>query len=110
MDETRHKYKVISYVNVTSPWSSALYPQFLIESIMKTALKDDDFEFKVRVSSLPVPKELLDKGNYLQMMELTKMRDLSSMSMVIESVALLSWEAAYGLSTGWFMLNSFFLI
>ena len=48
MDEDLHKYKFLSYVNVTSPIVTQTYPQFMIESIMKTALDDDDFEFKVR--------------------------------------------------------------
>ena len=55
MDEKRHKYKVITYVNMTSPFSTMLYPQFIIESIMKDAFKDDKFEFKFRTTPLPTP-------------------------------------------------------
>jgi len=65
MDETRHKYKILSYTNMTQPYATSLFPQFIIESVMKTALDDDDFEFKVKVTSLPIPKEILDKGSYL---------------------------------------------
>lgn len=48
MDEQRHMYKFITYVNITSPFVTQAYPQFMIESIMKTALNDDDFEIKFR--------------------------------------------------------------
>ena len=41
-------YKFITYVNITSPFVTQAYPQFMIESIMKTALNDDDFEIKFR--------------------------------------------------------------
>ena len=34
---------------------------------MKTALDDDDFEFKTTVKALPTPKEVLDKGSYMTM-------------------------------------------
>lgn len=30
MDEERHKYKVLSYANSTSPFSNSFYPQFII--------------------------------------------------------------------------------
>ena len=43
MDEEKHQYKFVSYVNVTSPFVTQAFPQYMIESIMKTALNDDDF-------------------------------------------------------------------
>jgi len=55
MDEERHKYKIITYANLTSPFSTMLYPQFIIESVMKEALQDDDFELKFRTTPLPPP-------------------------------------------------------
>ena len=48
MDEEKHHYKFMTYVNITSPFSTMVYPQFMIESILKNALDDDSFEFKVR--------------------------------------------------------------
>ena len=48
MDEVKHHYKFLSYVNCTDLYSPALFPQFMIESVMKTALNDDNFELKVR--------------------------------------------------------------
>ena len=48
MDEENNKYMFLTHVNLTSPFSTLLYPQFMIESVLKNALDDDDFEFKVR--------------------------------------------------------------
>lgn len=48
MDEEKNKYMFLTHVNLTSPFSTLLYPQFMIESVLKHALDDDDFEFKVR--------------------------------------------------------------
>ena len=42
-----------------------LFPQFILESVMKTALDDDEFEFKMRNTPLPIPLEILEKGNYM---------------------------------------------
>lgn len=65
MDEDRHKYKILSYSNITAPFSTSLFPQFILESVMKTALNDDDFEFKVKVSPMPTPKDIKDKGSFM---------------------------------------------
>lgn len=65
MDEDRHKYKILSYSNLTAPFSTSLFPQFVIESVMKTALDDDEFEFRTTVTPLPITKEIRDKGAFL---------------------------------------------
>ena len=51
-------YKFVSYVNMTSSASSILYPQFMYESILKTATGDPEFEFKTRSTAYPVNYEL----------------------------------------------------
>ena len=43
---------------MTSIGASVLFPQFMYESILKTANNDKDFEFKVRSTSYPVMKEV----------------------------------------------------
>ena len=55
MDEEKHHYKFLSYVNCTDLYSTQLFPQFMIESVMKTALNDDDFELKIRSTPFPIP-------------------------------------------------------
>ena len=51
-------YKFASYVNMTSSASSILFPQFMYESILKTATGDPEFEFKTRSTGYPVNYEL----------------------------------------------------
>lgn len=65
MDEVNHQYKVNVYVNLTSSHATALYPQFLIQSILKGAFEDDDFEFNLRLTPMPITKEVADKGDIL---------------------------------------------
>ena len=43
---------------MTSIGASILFPQFMYESILKTANDDKDFEFKVRSTAYPVVKEV----------------------------------------------------
>lgn len=48
------RYKFINYVNTTSRGVVAHFPQFMYESILKVALNNPDFEFKVRNTPYPV--------------------------------------------------------
>lgn len=57
IDEDVHRYKILTHVNATSPHGLGLYTQFIVESVLKTALDDDDFEFKVRMTSMPETDE-----------------------------------------------------
>ena len=43
---------------MTSIGASILFPQFMYESILKTANNDEDFEFKVRSTPYPVMREI----------------------------------------------------
>ena len=49
-----------------------MYPQFMIESILKNALADDNFEFKVTQTPLPAPKEIAEKGSFISSLDLYK--------------------------------------
>lgn len=42
-DRISQEYKFVSYVNITSGDSVALFPQFMYESILKVATDDPDF-------------------------------------------------------------------
>ena len=110
MDEERHKYKILSYANTTSPFSTSLFSQFIIDSVLKSAFEDEDFEFKVKVSSLPIPKEIAEKGNFINFNDHAMSYDLLIMSDVIINFTKLSWEAIGCLATAWFMLNAINLI
>ena len=57
-DKLNQNYKFVSYVNMTSSASSVLFPQFMYESILKTANDDPEFEFKTRSTAYPVNYEL----------------------------------------------------
>lgn len=52
-DPDSKQYQFISYVNLTSQDSSALFPQFMYESILKEATNDPEFSFKVRNTPYP---------------------------------------------------------
>ena len=110
MDEDLHKYKFLSYVNVTSPIVTQTYPQFMIESIMKTALDDDDFEFKVRQTPFPAPLETTEVGNYLTAFEMSKLTTLLTMSDNVTFWGKVSWQASGTVVFTWILLNSYFML
>ena len=110
MDEDRHKYKILSYSNTTAPFSTSLFPQFILESVMKTALNDDSFEFKVKVSSLPTPKEVLDKGSFMTFEDHAQTIEMSSMSEVVKQYSRISWETVGCVAAAWFILNALTLV
>ena len=49
-----HTYMINNLVNVTSQDVSALYPQYIYSSILKTALDDPEFIFDVTTAPFPV--------------------------------------------------------
>jgi len=51
-------YKFVSYVNLTSTASVALFPSFMYESILKIATDDPEFEFKTRSTPYPLTYEI----------------------------------------------------
>jgi len=53
-DTVSNTYLVNSYINITSQDVTALYPQFMYESILKTATGDKDFKFKVTTEPYPI--------------------------------------------------------
>lgn len=55
-DKAAAQYKFVSFVNTTSQDSAGLFPQFMYESILRDALNNEDFQFKVKTSSLPRAK------------------------------------------------------
>ena len=76
MDEDRHSYKFISYVNITDPFTTQYFPQFMIESVMKNAMEDDDFEMKVRSTPFPMPAEV--EGKYFTSLQMELISDALS--------------------------------
>lgn len=52
-DNEKHEYKFVTYSNLTSPASVAIFPQFMYESILKVATNDPEFEFKTRTVPYP---------------------------------------------------------
>ena len=51
-------YKFVSYVNLTSTASVALFPGWMYESILKVATDDPEFEFKTRSTPYPLTYEI----------------------------------------------------
>ena len=41
-------------VNITSPHASILYPQFMLEAILRLATGDSEFEFKTKSTPYPI--------------------------------------------------------
>jgi len=57
-DRKNQSYKFVSYVNLTSSDSVALFPQYMYESILKVATDDPNFEFKTRSTPYPLTHEI----------------------------------------------------
>ena len=53
-DKEKQVYQFNSYLNTTSSMVTAYYPQFMYESILKTALDDPSFTFTVNIDPFPV--------------------------------------------------------
>lgn len=53
-DTTTQTYRVVDFVNTTSQEATVAYPQFMYESILKTASNDTEFEFVMTTSAYPV--------------------------------------------------------
>ena len=49
-DNTTHTYQFATYVNLTSPTVAAYYPQYMYESVLKTAVNVD-----LQLSTVPFP-------------------------------------------------------
>ena len=78
MDEERHSYKFLTFVNLTESFSKQLCPQFMIESVMKNAMEDDNFEMKVRSTPFPIPAEM--DGKYFTSLQFEKINDALTMN------------------------------
>ena len=52
----------------------------MIESIMKTASQDEDFEFKTRMTAFPVTHDTINTGSFLKSVDLEKISILLTMS------------------------------
>ena len=111
MDEERHHYKFLSFVNCTDLYSTQLFPQFLIESVMKTALDDDDFELKIR--STPFPNPAATKDKYFTSEELFESGMGGTILLMNEAVVYWSTQGVTAnviLASTWMIINSYTLI
>ena len=50
----------MSYVNLTSQDAAGLFPQFMYESILQTAIEDPEFEFKTRATPYALQEMHID--------------------------------------------------
>lgn len=53
-NKLNQQYKVITYVNTTSQDAAAAYPQFMYESILRTASGNPNFQFKFYTQPFPI--------------------------------------------------------
>lgn len=53
-DKENQQWQFNTYVNTTSDMVTAYYPQFMYQSILKTALDKPNFEFNVNTQPFPV--------------------------------------------------------
>lgn len=62
LDNKNHKYQVAAFINGTSQDAPAAVPQFAYEAILKMALEDPNFEFKLRSTPQPIPQIVRNRG------------------------------------------------
>ena len=110
MNEETHQYKFMSYVNVTSSVANYVYTQFMLESVMKVATGDDQFELKVRTTPFPATKWVQDTGTFLTSMDLSKINILLTMSDVAGFWGKMATTAINSLLFPWVILNSVVMI
>ena len=60
MNNVTKNFKVINYVNSTSQDVAASFPQFMYESILKTASGYDHFSFKLVTHPYPILQKYKD--------------------------------------------------
>ena len=82
----------------------------MIESIMKTAMQDDDFEIKTRMTAFPVTLDTISTGNFLKSVDFEKINILLTMSDYVAFWAAKSLSVMCSLIFSCVVLNSFILI
>lgn len=107
MDEEKNQYKILSYVNSTSPFSTLLYPQFILESVLKNAFEDDEFELKWRATPFPAPYETRSLGDYLDSKNLYLLNGALTMSDVVGFWGRVSMQASGVVSFAWLLINAY---
>ena len=110
MDEEKHHYKFTSYVNVTSPHVGQTFPHFMLESIMKTALNNDDFEIKYRQTPFPIPHENLEMGSFLTAKSLSYVSIMFTMSDHAGFWMTMNGQVIGCVAFSWTIINSVILI
>lgn len=60
-NKLNQQYKVVTYVNTTSQDAAAAYPQFMYESILRTASGNPNFQFKFYTEPFPILQKYKDK-------------------------------------------------
>ena len=84
-DITRHIYKFYTFVNMTNSEAVAVYPQAMYESILRVALNDTEFEYKIRNTPYPISQAVKDRkrvGNSIAIIFMTAV----SFSMLVTSI------------------------
>ena len=82
----------------------------MIESIMKNALEDDEFEIKFRLTPFPAPHETVEYGTFLKAENLAQISTLLTMSDNVGYWGVLSWQTVGALVYSWLILNAVVLI
>ena len=77
---------------------------------LKNAFDDENFEFKVRQTPLPAPKEILEKGSFLSSKDLSLTRIFISMSDVVGFWGKSAAEVGGFLCFSWAIINSVVLL
>lgn len=57
LNRKTNQYKFITFANTTDTHSAITFPAFMYEAILKTAVKDPEFEFKVRTTPYPLNQQ-----------------------------------------------------
>jgi len=84
-DTTSHSYKFYTFVNMTNSEAVAIYPQAMYESILRIALNDTEFDFKIRSTPFPISQAVKDRkrvGNSIAIIFMTAV----AFSMLVTSI------------------------
>ena len=73
---------------------------------MKTSMNDDSFEFNVKVSSLPIPGDVMSKGTFMKFEDHMLTREMNTMAEMIQNYGLLTKEAVAAMVLVWFIISA----
>lgn len=97
MDTLNNEYKVATFVNTTSQDATGIYPGFLYEAVLRVALDEPDFKFKIKSHPHPIPEVLRDREGAFDAISLSFMIAIAFAMVPSSVISYLLSEKATGL-------------